>query len=144
MCCLWFWCKGNAGLMEWFRKCFCLSYFWKSLRSNSVCVCFYWNVIALQCCVGFCSATVWLSHKYTYIPSLLSLSSTPAFPPLQVIKEHQAELLVLYSKRSISFNSLLNYVKCHQCCHWVRVSLEVFDYWLNLFVKSLFRFSICS
>ena len=79
----WFWCKHNAGLMEWFRKCFCLSY-WRSLRSNSAFLNFYyyyWNVIALQYWAGFCSATVWTSHKYTYVPSILSFSPTRISTP---------------------------------------------------------------
>ena len=43
---------------------------------------FHWMLIALQCCVGFCHRTMWISHKYTYIPSLLNLppSTTHATP----------------------------------------------------------------
>ena len=43
---------------------------------------FYWRIIALQYCVGFCHVTMWISHKYTYVPSLLNLPSVPyPIPP---------------------------------------------------------------
>ena len=35
---------------------------------------FNWRKIALQCCVGFCRTTAQISHNYTHIPSLLSLT----------------------------------------------------------------------
>ena len=35
-----------------------------------------WRKIALQCCVGFCPPTTWISHNYPYIP-LLSLPPLP-------------------------------------------------------------------
>ena len=38
---------------------------------------FNWRIIALQYCVGFCHTTTWISHKYTYDPSLLNISPTP-------------------------------------------------------------------
>ena len=34
---------------------------------------FNWRIIALQCCISFCRT--WMSHRYAYIPSFLSLSS---------------------------------------------------------------------
>ena len=37
---------------------------------------FIWRIIALQCCVGFSRITTWISHTWTYTPSLLSLPPT--------------------------------------------------------------------
>ena len=42
-----------------------------------------WRILALQCCVGFCYTTTWLSFKYTYILSLLSLPPSPPIHPLR-------------------------------------------------------------
>ena len=38
---------------------------------------FNWKIIALQCYVGFCYTSVWISHKQTYVPSLLSFLPPP-------------------------------------------------------------------
>jgi len=40
---------------------------------------FRWVIIALQCCVGFCHTTMWVSHKH--ISSLLNLPPPPPGPP---------------------------------------------------------------
>ena len=44
---------------------------------------FNWRIIALQNFVVFCQTSTWISHRYTYIPSLLNfpLISRP-IPPL--------------------------------------------------------------
>ena len=43
---------------------------------------FNWRVIVLQCCVGFCHTTTWVSHKHTYVSSSLNLlSATHPIPP---------------------------------------------------------------
>ena len=34
---------------------------------------FYWRVMALQYCVGFCHTSTWISHRCTYFPFLLNL-----------------------------------------------------------------------
>ena len=53
---------------------------------------------ALQYGVVFCCTMTQISHKSTYIP-ILSLPLTPtSIPPLWVLTDHLAELLVLCSK----------------------------------------------
>ena len=39
---------------------------------------FNWRIIALKHCVGFCHTSIWISHRYTYIPSLLKPLSSPS------------------------------------------------------------------
>ena len=36
---------------------------------------FYWNIVALQCCVGFYCIAKWISHIYTHIPLPFGLPS---------------------------------------------------------------------
>ena len=38
---------------------------------------FSWRIIALQNFVVFCQASTWISHRYTYVPSLLNLLLLP-------------------------------------------------------------------
>ena len=35
-----------------------------------------WRIIALQCCVGFYHTSKWISHRHTYVSSLLNLPPT--------------------------------------------------------------------
>ena len=41
---------------------------------------FNWGIIALQYCIHFCHTSTWISHRYTYVPSLLNLPPTPSHP----------------------------------------------------------------
>ena len=60
---------------------------------------FYWRTIVLQDFVVFCQTSTWISHKYTYTPSLLNLPpiSLP-IPPLWVDTESLFEFPGPYSK----------------------------------------------
>ena len=67
---------------------------------------FNWRKISLQCWVGFCCTTTWISHNYTYIPSLLSLPPLPHPTPLDNT-EQQAGLLY---NRSVIQQLLTSYL----------------------------------
>ena len=41
---------------------------------------FYWRIIALQNFVVFCQTSTWVSHRYTYVPSLWTSSHLPPHP----------------------------------------------------------------
>ena len=43
---------------------------------------FYWRIIALQNFISFCQTSTWISHRYTYIPSLMNLPPSPSPSPL--------------------------------------------------------------
>ena len=72
----------------------------KTLRWHSWAVFFFfsgstiflknWNIIVLWCCVSVCYTTTWISHMYTYIPSL----STP--PPQPSRSSQSPELSSLH------------------------------------------------
>jgi len=65
---------------------------------------FNWRIIALQCCVGFSHTSAWISHGYTYVPSLLKFPPTShPTPPLWVVTEPQVELPASYSKFPLAF-----------------------------------------
>ena len=38
---------------------------------------FNWRIIDLQYCVAFCRTLAWISHRYTYVPSLWRLPPRP-------------------------------------------------------------------
>ena len=55
-----------------------LCVFLSSLFFPPIYLFFNWKIIALQNFVVFCQTSTWISHRYTYIPSLLNL------PPLSL------------------------------------------------------------
>ena len=56
---------------------------------------FNWRIVALQSCVGFCHKLMWISHKYTYVPFIFNLPSTP-FPYLELLSLTGASLFIVY------------------------------------------------
>ena len=59
-----------------------LSQSWRSSLFSQFCLftvfkIFYWRIIALQNFAVFCQASTWISHRYTYVPSLLKLPPNP-------------------------------------------------------------------
>ena len=47
------------------------------------------RIMALHHCVGFCHVPTWISHRYMYVPSLVSLPPTSQpVPHLWVVTEH--------------------------------------------------------
>ena len=67
-----------------------------------------WRIVVLQRCVGFCCTTVWISHKYVYIPSILE---SPPMQPLWVVTECQPGFPMLYIAAS-HYLSVLHMVVC--------------------------------
>ena len=71
--------KGLARLQCLLTPKLSLFFFW-NIHNDFI---FNWRIIALQYCIGFCHTSTWISHRYTYVPSLLNLSPTShPFPPL--------------------------------------------------------------
>ena len=63
---------------------------------------FDWRMIALQYCDSFCHTSAWISHRYTYVPSLLNLPPASHVLPLWVVREHPIELPASYSKLPVA------------------------------------------
>ena len=74
--------------------------------------------IALQCCVGFCHTTAWISHNYTHVPQLLHL---PPLPP-----SHRSR-----SSQSIKLGSLCYVATSHQLSIWHMVVYTCQCYFLH-------------
>ena len=85
---------------------------------------FDWRTMALQCCVGFCCTTIWISYMYTFIPFL------PCIPPLQVITEHRAELPALCS----CFPLVIYFV--YNSVYWLLATAWIAAYQVSLSMAS--------
>ena len=74
---------------------------------------FNWRKIALQYCVGFWNKSIWISHRYTYVPSLLNFPPISHFSPhptLYVVTEHWFNLPASYSKFPVAILHVVLYM----------------------------------
>ena len=64
---------------------------------------FYWRRIALQNFIVFCQTSIWISHRYTFIPSLLNLPPiTPPFHPYVLLFEEPSLFLLTQCSDTIT------------------------------------------
>ena len=100
------WSLGWADLLEQeMATCSSIIFFFFNLFI------FNWRVIALQYCVGFCQTSTWISHRSTYVPSLLSLSRTSS-PHPTLLGCYRAPLWVPWVIQQIPIGSLFYIRKC--------------------------------
>ena len=70
-----------------------------------------WSIVALQCCVSFCYTTTWISSKYTYMPSLLSLPPTPpSHPPRSSQSQELSSLCYSAVSHQVSILHIIVYM----------------------------------
>ena len=99
------------------KQAFVLFVLAMTVTLRCVCVLIYffsWIVIALQNPVGFCQISTWISHRYTYVPSLLNL--LPISCPISllwVVIEHLFEFPESYNKFPLAIYFIYGIVSFH-------------------------------
>ena len=67
---------------------------------------FNWRIFDLQCCLGFCHTARWISHMYTYSPSLLDIPLLPC--PHSIHLGHRVESWVPCTIQWVQIGCLLH------------------------------------
>ena len=76
---------------------------------------FNWRIIALKCWLGFCLTSSWISHRYTYVPSLLNLPPpTPSHPFRLSLNTNLSFLCHIANSHWLFVLHMVRYV--FQCC----------------------------
>ena len=86
--------------------------FWTNFKKKK----FYGRIIALQNFVVFCQTWTWISHRYTYISSLLNLP--PHFPPHPTpLGWYRAPVWVSWAIQQIHIGFLFYIWQCKFPCY---------------------------
>ena len=91
------------------------------------------RIIALQCCTGFYRTTVWISHKHTCVPRLLSLPPNPPYPTPLSCQRAPGELPVL-TATSYSYLARIWPCACFSVTLWMH---PFFPLWVHKSVLSV-------
>lgn len=87
---------------------------------------FYWRIIALKYCVGFCYTVTWMNHSYTNVPSLLNL-------PLTSIPSHSS----LHCHRRPDLNFLHHTSNSNNWLHVLHRVIAMFQWYSPNFFRPL-------
>ena len=84
---------------------------------------FNWRIIALEYGIGFSHKATWISHRYTYVPSLLSLPSPPRWAHSLAVA---GEVLLLSETEFFTFKGL-KVLTLLFSLHWVSMT-RIWDF----------------
>jgi len=98
----------QARVLEWGAIAFsdrCILHTYFSLSK----IFFNWSIIALQCCAGIYHTSIWISHRYAYVPLLLNIQPHPT-----TLRSSQSTMLSSLRYRVIPTGSLF-YIRSYRC-----------------------------
>ena len=85
---------------------------------------FSWRITALHNSVGFCQTSSWISHRYTYVPSLLNLPFSSPHHPSRL--SQSTSFVSLYHMANFPCLSALHMIIYVFQCYSLKSSLFLF------------------